>query len=420
MLERYFLSPKTIDRIRNSWLAEPIQRYVAWLAARNFSSSSIARRVALIVRFGAFAQHRGARHVRDLAKHVGPFVDRRLRRRLRPCGSLRAKRVFMSDLRRPLEQMLRVVRPARPAVSTSPPLVRWAPRFFGYLREERGLRDATVRKYRRYLTQFEAYVTQRGIRRLTGLTPAIVDGFLVEMRQRRGYQTPSLVDACATLRAFFRFLFREGRTRTDLSDVVEAPRTYRLAGIPRSIDWESVLRTLKCIDRRSAIGRRDYATLMLVVLYGLRAREVAALTLDDIDWRARTLHVRGRKAEHATSYPLATQARDALVDYLKRGRPATSDRRVFFTDKAPRVPLTAALVSQRCRRCLLAAGVQAPRLGSHTLRHSVAQRLVESDFSLKVVADYLGHRSLSSTRIYTKVDIEALREIALGDGEQIL
>jgi len=152
----------------------------------------------------------------------------------------------------------------------------------------------------------------------------------------------------------------------------------------------------------------------------LRAREVAALTLDDIDWRVGTLHVRGRKAEHATSYPLAAQARDALVDYLKRGRPVTTDRRVFIVDRAPRGPLSDRLVSQRCRRYLLAAGVQVPRLGSHTLRHSVAQRLVESDFSLKVVGDYLGHRSPSSTRVYTKVDIEALREIALGDGEEIL
>jgi site-specific recombinase XerD len=420
MLERYFVLPKTVDRIRNSWLAGPIERYVVWLAERNFSSSSIRRRVSLILGFGAFAQLRGARHVRDLAEQVGPFVDKRLRRRLRPFNSFRAKRVFISSLQRPLAQMLHIVVPARPAVSTPPPLVRWAPHFFGYLREERGLRDATVRKYRRYLTRFEAYVTRCRIRRLTALTPAIVDGFLVEMRQRRGCGTPSLVDACAALRALFRFLFREGRTRTDLSDVIEAPRTYRLAGIPRSIDWESVLRTLKSIDRRSAIGRRDYAILLLVILYGLRAREVAALTLDDIDWRAATLHVRSRKAEHATSYPLAKQARDALVDYLKRGRPATSDRRVFFADKAPRVPVTAALVSRRCRRRLLAAGVQAPRLGSHTLRHSVAQRLVESDFSLKVVGDYLGHRSLSSTRVYTKVDIEALREIALGDGEQIL
>src|SRR6185503_18257387 len=270
MLERYFLLPKTIDRIRGSWLAEPIERYVAWLAERSFSSKSIARRVPLILRFGAFAQHRGARDVRDLAEHVGPFVGRELRRRLRPCESPRAKRIFTSDLQRPLDQMLRIVGPAQPATSAPPPLVRWTPHFFGHLRDERGLRDTTVQKYWYHLTQFEAYVTRCGIRRLTALTPAIVHGFLIELRKRRGYQPRSLFGVCAALRTFFRFLFREGRTRRDLSEIVDAPRTYRLAGIPRSIDWEAVLRTLKCVDRRLALGRRDYAILILVVLYGLR------------------------------------------------------------------------------------------------------------------------------------------------------
>lgn len=155
-------------------------------------------------------------------------------------------------------------------------------------------------------------------------------------------------------------------------------------------------------------------------MYGLRAREVAALTIDDIAWDAGTLHVRGRKAGHATAYPLASQVRDALIDYLKHRRLATSARRIFVLERAPRTPITGDCVARQTRRYLLMAGVTAPRLGSHTIRHSVAQRLVETDFSLKVVGDYLGHRSLSSTRIYSKLSIDALRDLALGDGEAIL
>ena len=155
-------------------------------------------------------------------------------------------------------------------------------------------------------------------------------------------------------------------------------------------------------------------------MYGLRAREVAALTLDDIQWRAEALHIRGRKAGHATDYPLARQVGDAIVDYLKHGRPATIDRRIFLVIRAPRGPITGRIVACQARRYLRAAGIQAPRLGSHTLRHSVAQRLVDADFSLKVVGDYLGHRLPSSSRIYGKVAIESLRELALGDGEAIL
>ena len=417
MLERCFMLPKTIDRIRSFWLAEPIEQYVAWLTERRFTSASISRRVPIILRFGEFAWSRGARRVQQLAKHLDAFVRRQLRRRARSCRSPEAKHVFIADVRRPIEQMLRVVLPG-PARTAPEPLVRWAPGFFAYLREERGLREATLQLYRHHIVRFEEYVIRRGIRGPKALTPAVLDAFLVEMRKRNCPR--SLHGVCSALRALLRYLFRAGHTISDLSAVVEGPHIYQLAEIPRSIAWEDVMRTLRCIDRRSALGKRDYAILLLLAVYGLRAREVAALTLDDIQWRAEALHIRGRKAGHATAYPLARQVGDALVDYLQRGRPATTDRHVFLVARAPRGPITGRIVASQARRYLLAAGVRAPRLGSHTLRHSVAQRLVDADFSLKVVGDYLGHGSPSSSRIYGKVSIESLRELALGDGEEIL
>jgi site-specific recombinase XerD len=288
------------------------------------------------------------------------------------------------------------------------------------LREERGLRDATLRLYRHHMMRFESYLTSRGIRRAKELEPALIDGFIVEMRTRHRYSPRSLHGVCSALRALLRYLFRNGRTTNDLSGVVDGPRIYQLAEIPRSIAWDDVLKTLRSVDRRGALGKRDYAILLLLAVYGLRAREVAALTLDDIQWRGEVLHVRGRKAGHATAYPLARQVGDALVDYLQHGRPVTTDRHIFFVIRAPRGPITGRNVSWLARRYLLAAGIRARRLGSHTLRHSVAQRLVDADFSLKVVGDYLGHGSPSSTRIYGKVSIGALREIALGDGEAIV
>ncbi len=417
MLERYFSLPKTIDRIRSSWLADSIEQYVVWLTERRFTASSIDRRVPLILRFGEFAWSRGARRVRQLAEHLDGFVRQQLRRRVRSWRSPKARHVFINDLRRPIEQMLRIVLPKR-AMPRTEPFARWARGLFAYLREERGLRDATLRLYRHHLTGFENYLARRGIRRAKSLVPAVIDDFLVEMRKRNSPR--SLHGVCSALRALLRYLFRTGLTTNDLGGVVDGPRIYKLAEIPRSIEWDDVMKTLGCVDRRSALGKRDYAILLLLAVYGLRAREVAALTLDDIQWRAEALHIRGRKAGHATAYPLARQVGDALVDYLQRGRPATTDRHVFFVIRAPRGPITGPIVSRLARCYLLAAGVRAPRLGSHTLRHSVAQRLVDADFSLKVVGDYLGHGSPSSTRIYGKVAIESLRELALGDGEAIL
>lgn len=126
MLEHYFLLPTTIDRIRRSWLAEPIERYVAWLTKRKFAESTVDRRVPLLMRFGEFSRRRGARHVRDLPGHVDAFVRQQLRRRLCPCRSAHAKRVFVSDLRRPIEQMFRIVLPKRQSISKLP-MANWAP-----------------------------------------------------------------------------------------------------------------------------------------------------------------------------------------------------------------------------------------------------------------------------------------------------
>jgi integrase/recombinase XerD len=156
------------------------------------------------------------------------------------------------------------------------------------------------------------------------------------------------------------------------------------------------------------------------VTYGLRAREISALTLDDIDWKRERLAVPERKAGHSTAFPLSPAVGAALVDYLQHGRPQTNDRHVFFRAAAPVVPLGTAAVSCCAREYLLKAGVTVPRPGSHTLRHTCVQRLVDDGFALKTIGDFVGHRSAKSTEIYAKVDVESLRAVALGDGEEAL
>lgn len=206
----------------------------------------------------------------------------------------------------------------------------------------------------------------------------------------------------------------------DLSAFVEFPQSYRLSSIPRSIGWDQVERVLAGVDRRSACGKRDYAMLLLLAVYGLRACEVATLTLDDIDWRNERLRVRDRKAGNTTTYPLSAVVGEAIIDYLKNGRPTTTHREVFLRAVAPLVPIGHAAVSSRAAHFIRAAGVSVPRPGSHVLRHSCVQRLLDAHFSLKHIGDYVGHRSASSTQIYGKIAIEELRELAQGDGEEVL
>ena len=225
---------------------------------------------------------------------------------------------------------------------------------------------------------------------------------------------------CSHLRMFLGYLLREQLLTRDLRPAVEAPRTYRLAALPRSISWDEVRRLLEVVDQRTPLGKRDYAILLLLVTYGLRAREVVALTLDDLDWQYERIRVPERKAGHSTAYPLSPLVGEAVVEYLRHGRPETSERTLFLQAHAPYAPLTWVAISQRSARYLRKAGIAVPRAGSHTLRHTCVQRLVDAGFDLKTIGDYVGHGSPSATIVYTKVDIEALRAVALGDGEAVV
>lgn len=420
MLEHYFIRPDTVDRIRASWLGGPIEKYVTWLSEHAYKARCVHHRVPLLVAFGEFARQRGADRVELLAGLLAAFVRSRLRHRVRPCRSKAARQQYVYDIREPIEQFLQVVQFGKPTPRScaSRPFVQWAPGFFGHLRDERGLSATTVEGYAYQLMLFEEFVIGRRVVDPDAMSPALFDAFLAERRTH--VCARSLGTTCAALRAFLRYLFREGIVRRDLSAAVDGPRTYALSEVPRSIPADDVKRMLTGIERRSIVGRRDYAMLLLLVVYGLRAREVAALTVDDLDWRAGVLHVRGRKGGHAATYPLTAEVGEGLLDYLQRGRPETSERCLFFRAVAPRGAVTHRIVSLRAKLYLRKAGIDVARPGSHTLRHSCAQRLVDAEFSLKTIGDFLGHRHPSSTRIYTKVAIDALREVALGDGEAVL
>jgi integrase/recombinase XerD len=157
-----------------------------------------------------------------------------------------------------------------------------------------------------------------------------------------------------------------------------------LADLPRSIGWDEVRRMLEAVDRRTPVGRRDYAILVLLITYGLRAREIANLTLDDLDWKRERLHIRERKANHVAVYPLSPVVGEAIVGYLQHARPKVADRHLFFRHLAPHRPLTFEAVSSRASHYLHKAGVEVRRAGSHTLRHTCVQRLVDAGFPLKM------------------------------------
>lgn len=424
MLERYYIKPDTIDRLRASWIAEPVERYVTWLTEEGYAARSVFRRIPIVVRFGEFARSRGAKTWSDLPGHVVPFGKFWLDEHGRTYSTARRQLWAEDEARNPVQQMLCLILPEYRGIGrrcrVQDPFTAQAPGFFRYLREERGLREAAILHYGRYLRGLEGYLTGIGLSDLQGLSPAVLSGYVTQMHASGRCGSKSAIGSlCSTLRVFLRYLYRERVIPRDLSGTVEGPQKYRLSDIPRSISWDEVRRMLEAVDRRTAKGRRDYAILLLLVTYGLRGMEVAHLTLDDIDWKRERLRVPDRKSGHFTGYPLSPIVGEAILDYLRKGHPKTSDRHIFFRVLAPYTPVASQVISMCATHYLLKAGISVARPGSHTLRHTCVQRLVDAHFSLKTIGDYVGHRSMDSTKIYTKVDVETLRYVAMGPGEEI-
>jgi site-specific recombinase XerD len=217
------------------------------------------------------------------------------------------------------------------------------------------------------------------------------------------------------LRSFFRFLRTEGVCDGRLEAAIPAVAHWRLSSLPRCLTDEQLEAVLASFGGSTPCVLRDRAIVLCLATLGLRPGEVAELRLEDIDWRHGTVHLRTRKTRRGEVLPLPREAGRALVDYLRRERPKTGERRVFVQRLGHRrgAAVSSGVVSAAVVRALRRAGVEAPLAGAYVFRHTVASRMVRHGISLKEVGDFLGHRSLDTTAIYAKLDVPALSEVAL-------
>lgn len=215
------------------------------------------------------------------------------------------------------------------------------------------------------------------------------------------------------LRSYLRFKALDG---TDVEPLIQAiPRIvrWRLSGLPRTLTRKEIQQLLGAFDRSHPKGRRDYAMLRCLTDLGLRSGEVARLQLRDIDWRAGTISIPG-KGRRVLVLPLPGTAGSAIAQYLRRGRPPVQSRAVFVRCRAPLdKPVKTSTVGNAVREAAARCGLPERLRGTHVLRHSFATRLVQRGIPLKLIADILGHRSLNTTVIYAKVDLPALKRVAM-------
>jgi len=278
--------------------------------------------------------------------------------------------------------------------------------FERYLLVERGLAAGTAHGYLVHARSFLEGLGSGG--ELAGLSASEVTGAVLR-KVSSGVSVSAAQYFVSALRAFLRFCFLEGLLEADLSQAALAVGGRRSQPLPRGIGRTDAKALLDACDRRSALGRRDYALIVLLLRLGLRRGEVAALRLDDVDWRAGELLVRG-KGGREDRLPLPADVGEAIASYLQRGRPASERREVFLRARPPFEPIAAGTVASTVRRACRRAGIA--EVGSHRLRHTAACEMVGARVPLARIGQLLRHRSLQSTAIYARVDLDQLRPLA--------
>jgi site-specific recombinase XerD len=299
---------------------------------------------------------------------------------------------------------LGVLRPATSARVGSP-VEALLSSFERYLLSERALTVGTVRGYVAHARRF-----------VDGLPPgsdlADVSAAQVTasvLRQASVGSVSAAQNFVAGLRAFLQFGFLEGLLDVDLSAATLSVTGRRRSSLPRGITSTHARAMMAGCDRRTAIGRRDYAMIVILLRLGLRAGETSRLRLDDLDWRAGELVVRGKGARE-DRLPLPADVGEAIAAYLKRGRPRTDRREVFLGARAPFAPIASDTVRSTVRRACRRAGVA--EIGAHRLRHTAACQMIAAQVPLVQIAGVLRHESLQSTALYARLDLEQLRRVA--------
>lgn len=281
-----------------------------------------------------------------------------------------------------------------------------------YLEGERGLAPGTVRGYVDDARVFLSGLPQPDDPDLACVCAADVTAFVLGLARARGHGRragKNLTSATTRLRSLLRFLFLEGHTRLPLADAVPSVARWRADALPRALDARSVSALLEGCDQSKAVGCRDFAILTVLVRLGLRSGEVARLQLDDVDWRAGELLVRG-KANRVENLPVPWDVGEALTGYVCQARPTSSCRALFLRALAPNRELTPGAVGMVVALACDRAGLA--RVGAHRLRHTAATEMLHGGASLAEIGEVLRHRRAATTAIYAKVDRAALGALA--------
>jgi len=399
-----FKDPETLKRMCEGPLGPYVDSYAAYMHQQGYAPPTAESQIRLVADFSRWLAKRQITPREVTTDHCQRYLRFRARHR-------RPKSDDHAALKRLLNLLLRErVIPERP-LSAATPADQLQDKFSFYLRQERALASATVHNYQPFVGQFLAECFDVGPIDLSTLCAADITGFV---RRRAASIHSKRVQLMTTaLRSFLRFARYRGDLRTDLAACVPTVANWSLSTLPRALPPEQIERVLASCNRKTAAGRRDYAILLLLGRLGLRASEIVTLHLEDLDWQNGLVTVRGKGGRYS-QLPLPVDVGKGIADYLRSARPKAVSRCVFLRSKAPIASFQGSqAIASVVRHALVRAGIHSLRNGAHQFRHGLAVQMLRQGASLAEIGELLRHRSPQTTTIYAKVDLVALRTLAL-------
>lgn len=409
MLERLFIRPQILRRHQNAPYREERERYLEYCEQQGYSRSTLIRieqELLCVAKRVRLDLERGV-----TLTQVREAAPRRVKRgdsAEQPLNGWHVRILFIQAARCWL-RFLGCWREPKKSTSFDPLIDDYR----SWMDHERGFTPATMRKTSSYLMQFLLWYEGLG-RSFSAVCLEDVDAFLASCGAR-GDCRKSVSNMATALRIFFRYAGSKGWCSSSIACEIRGPRLFSQERLPFAPSWQDVQRLIARMETDRTIDIRDKAIVMLFAIYGFRASEVAALTLDGINWEQSLLSISRVKRREKQTYPLIPIVGNAIIRYLREIRPRSPHREVFLTLLPPFRPLTAGSLYHATDQRIRDLGISIPHKGPHSLRHACATHLMAEGLSLKEIGDHLGHRSSSATRIYAKVDLAGLREIAAFD-----
>jgi len=409
MFERLFKYPGVVARHQHAPLANERIRYLAHRAEQSLAPTTL---VGLARELRVVAQAIDLPNDGTISPDAIKGAATRWARRQHQCRRAQERHWSREFFIRIATDWLRFLQRLEEPNTASEPCATLIEAFVAFMRDERGLSPKTIATYKWFSRQFCQWLSAQK-RSFSIVSVNDVDAFLTF--QHAHWCRVSMAAAAKALRAFSRYAAQQGMCAGNIATVIESPRLFHQETLPMGPMWTEVQRMIAQTDTDQPQDIRDRAMLLLLSIYGLRSGEVATLQLEHIDWTKNRLTITRSKQRCAQEYPLTLEVGAAIVRYLKDVRPRCHRREVFLTLRAPFRSLSTSALYHLTSKRFRQLGGRFPHYGPHTLRHACASHLVAQDLSLKEIGDHLGHQSVSATRIYAKVGMNGLREVARFD-----